>query len=217
MSGLILPVTGDPETDAYIKKKLIEDDKLPPASTPVLPKGEPIVQFRGEYRWLSNFFECRIVALDRTFNSTEAAYQAAKRVDDKAFHEKISRMGPKEAMHYGRSLPVTTPDWHVLTKFQVMRILVEQKFMNHQYLARLLLGTGERHLEEGNTWGDKVWGTDLNDKLHPLVADIMEVIHNGENRLGKILMDTRRGIRMGTIIEPVVKTREYFDGAAYES
>jgi predicted NAD-dependent protein-ADP-ribosyltransferase YbiA (DUF1768 family) len=57
-----------------------------------------------------------------------------------------------------------------------MHDIVWSKFSQNPKLARKLLATGGRYLEETNWWGDKVWGVYRGD---------------GQNLLGKILMDTR--------------------------
>lgn len=54
------------------------------------------------------------------------------------------------------------------------------KFTQNEDLKEKLLATGNDILEEGNTWGDKVWGT---------------VNGVGENKLGKILMKVREELR----------------------
>lgn len=54
------------------------------------------------------------------------------------------------------------------------------KFSQNENLKARLLETGDKHLEEGNTWGDKIWGT---------------VNGEGENNLGKILMRVRAELR----------------------
>jgi hypothetical protein len=140
-----------------------------------------IDRFRGEYRWLSNFHECRIQYLGLDFPTTEHAYQAAKRWDDPEFHQKIlsfPRAG--DAMRYARTKEITTRDWHSRTKFNVMEIVNFQKFHVYPDLRDKLLATGDQELVEGNDWGDRVWG----------VCDGV-----GENRLGVILMKIRRTIR----------------------
>ena len=45
-----------------------------------------------------------------------------------------------------------------------------------------LLATGDAQLEEGNTWGDRIWGVYQGQ---------------GDNRLGKILMKVREELRRG--------------------
>ena len=61
-----------------------------------------------------------------------------------------------------------------------MREIVEAKFEQNPQLREMLLATGDAYLEEGNTWGDRTWGT---------------VNGVGANNLGRILMDVREGLR----------------------
>ena len=58
--------------------------------------------------------------------------------------------------------------------------LVRDKFTGNYALKAQLLATEDEHLEEGNWWGDRYWGT-------------CEGV--GENHLGKILMQVRSEIR----------------------
>ena len=53
--------------------------------------------------------------------------------------------------------------------------------MQHPELAEALLRTDDCELIEGNTWGDRYWGT---------------VDGYGENQLGQILMDIRKKLQM---------------------
>lgn len=139
-----------------------------------------IDQFRGKYRWLSNFHECEIDYLNLTFPTTEHAYQACKRWEDVDFHLAIQAMKkPKDAMIYGRSLPITTPHWHQETKFVVMFAINYQKFTRYPDLKEKLLATGDEELIEGNHWGDTCWG----------VCNGV-----GHNQLGKTLMTIRAHI-----------------------
>ena len=54
--------------------------------------------------------------------------------------------------------------------------IVTAKFKKNDDLRDRILQTGDTHLEEDNTWGDRIWGT---------------VNHQGQNLLGKILMQVR--------------------------
>ena len=58
--------------------------------------------------------------------------------------------------------------------------ICKAKFSQNEELKSKLLSTGTEYLEEGNTWGDEVWGT---------------VNGVGENRLGKILMKIREELK----------------------
>src|SRR5207247_2367670 len=106
--------------------------------------------------------------------SVEHAYQSAKSVltDDR---RRIATMPtPAEAKKEGRKLTLR-PDWDRV-KFQVMEDCVRYKFTHHPELRQRLLATGQTPLEEGNDWGDRIWGVYQGQ---------------GENRLGKILMKIR--------------------------
>jgi predicted NAD-dependent protein-ADP-ribosyltransferase YbiA (DUF1768 family) len=61
-----------------------------------------------------------------------------------------------------------------------MERCVRYKFTYDAELRQKLLATGDAILEEGNDWGDRVWG----------VVDGV-----GKNRLGKILMKVRDELR----------------------
>jgi N-glycosidase YbiA len=110
----------------------------------------------------------------------EHAYQAAKTLDRDVRLEFASpTLESWEAKKMGNELKLR-PDWEEI-KLTVMEILVRQKFLNSEYLERLLL-TGHWYIEEGNYWHDQFWGN-CTCKKH---------IHEpGDNHLGKILMQIR--------------------------
>lgn len=137
-------------------------------------QGDVIDDFRGLYRFLSNYHPC-IVRLDGVdYPSTEHAYQAAKALDSR--HRKHF-LGPgitcKEARRMGQNV-LLRPDWESV-KVDVMRDLLRQKF-DHPELRRKLMETRRERLVEGNWWGDTFWG----------VCNGV-----GENNLGKLLMEIR--------------------------
>ncbi|MFI4989146.1 MAG: TauD/TfdA family dioxygenase, partial [Alphaproteobacteria bacterium] len=57
-----------------------------------------------------------------------------------------------------------------------------------------LLATGSGLIEEGNSWGDLYWGIALEDKPHLGIK-----AGQGQNRLGKILMQVRGELRRGEV------------------
>lgn len=136
-----------------------------------------IDSFRGKYFFLSNFFEAPIEYEGLTYRNNEAAFQAAK-VIDKKLREEFSTLNPSEAKRKGRRVSLR-PDWEQV-KNRVMYEVCLAKFTQNPELKTKLLETGDIKLEEGNTWGDKTWGT-VNGK--------------GENRLGKILMKIREDLK----------------------
>ena len=132
-----------------------------------------IAGFVGEYRWLSNFFLVRFEWAGRVYGPAEAAYHSGKYPG--ADRDIFTRLSPVAARNLSRTKPFDTTAWES-RKVQTMHDIVWSKFSQNPKLARKLLATGGRYLEETNWWGDKVWGVYRGD---------------GQNLLGKILMDTR--------------------------
>lgn len=132
-----------------------------------------IDSFRGEYFFLSNFYEAPVTYDGLTYQSNEAAFQAQKCTDPKE-RELFTTLNPSEAKRAGRSVQLRK-DWEQI-KVSVMADIVKAKFEQNSDLAQKLLATGDAYLEEGNDWGDRIWGT---------------VNGQGANCLGNILMDTR--------------------------
>lgn len=138
---------------------------------------EKIDSFRGEYYFLSNFYEVPVTYEGMTFSSNEAAFQAMKSTSPKVRME-FCQLNPSEAKHHGRMITLRK-DWEEV-KLKIMTDLVRAKFEQHEDLRQKLLATGDAYLEEGNTWGDRIWGT---------------VNGAGANHLGQILMQIREELR----------------------
>lgn len=132
-----------------------------------------IDQFKGQYRFLSNFYFCFVEHRGLTFCSVENAYQAAK-TDNLARAALFDSLAPGQAKRRGRKLALP-PDWGS-RKLAIMEELLRRKFHPGSTLAQRLLRTGDVPLVEGNTWGDTFWG----------VCDGV-----GENHLGRLLMRIR--------------------------
>ena len=132
--------------------------------------------FRGDYFFLSNFYEAPVIFDGIRYCNNEAAFQAQKCInveDRKAF----STMNPSEAKKAGRKV-ILRSDWEIV-KVDLMYKIVKAKFAQNIDLALKLAATNNEELVEGNTWGDKIWG---------------KVNGEGQNLLGKILMDIRDNI-----------------------
>lgn len=136
-----------------------------------------INEFRGKYYFLSNFYESPVTYEGITYRNNEAAFQAAK-VTDRTIREKFSKLDPSSAKRKGRNVQLRH-GWDQI-KFDIMYEIVKAKFEQNSELREKLLNTGDSHLEEGNTWGDRIWGT---------------VSGKGQNNLGKILMRVREELR----------------------
>ena len=136
-----------------------------------------IDSFRDEFFFLSNFYEIPVTYRGITYQNSEAAFQAQKTTDP-AKQAEFAALSPTEAKRKGRSITLR-PDWEQV-KAGEMRAIVTAKFTQHPELAAQLLATGDEPLEEGNDWGDRIWGT-VNGK--------------GKNLLGIILMEVRAELR----------------------
>lgn len=137
-----------------------------------------ISSFRGPYRFLSNFWSAEVHFEGMIYPSVEHAYQAAKTLDVVERRRIAALPTPAQAKRAGRALPLR-PDWESV-KFTVMEACVRDKFTRDADLRAKLLATGDAYLEEGNNWGDRVWGVYQGE---------------GENRLGRILMHVRDELR----------------------
>ena len=142
---------------------------------------EPITQFTGCYRFLSNFYPSIIEGIDgHRYVTVEHAYQAAK-CANKTDALRIRRtLKPAVAKHMG--VGVARKGDFMENRVTIMRSLVLKKFANIQHLKEKLLATGNAELSEGNYWGDRFWGVCKGE---------------GENHLGKILMQVRKELRDG--------------------
>jgi ribA/ribD-fused uncharacterized protein len=137
-----------------------------------------IKQFQNEYRWLSNFWPCKVYFKGVEYPSVEHAYQAAKFPTNEE-RQKFVGITAAQAKRLGKSVPPLSEP----VKLQIMEDLVNQKFMNDPELKQKLLATGDEEIQEGNWWGDKFFGVDIKTG-------------EGQNHLGKIIMETRRKLRM---------------------
>lgn len=139
-----------------------------------------IKEFRGRYRFLSNFFPCRIDWEGITYPSVEHAYQACKTLNQKERLRIASLSTPGQAKRIGKELTIR-PDWETV-KISIMESLVRQKFSRHPTLKQLLLATANQEIQEGNSWNDTFWGVFLSTG-------------EGRNELGKILMHIRKELQ----------------------
>ena len=134
--------------------------------------------FFGEYRFLSNFYPSVIIYEGITYPTVEHAYQAAK-VEGLTHKLRMAKMAtPGDAKRLGQNVDLVT-DWND-KKLGIMYDLNKLKYTTHQELRGKLILTGDRDLEETNSWGDTYWGVYKNV---------------GHNKLGLILMRIRKELR----------------------
>ena len=152
---------------------------------------DAIKEFRGDNEFLSNFYQRPIVVnfipalpwpayAPLTIPTNEHAFQACKTKDPDQALLIIQAGDASTAKKLGRQVKLID-DWDTL-RIPFMKKIVEAKFKQHIDLKIKLLMTGERELVEGNTWKDEFWG-------------ISQKTGQGENHLGKILMEVRSEIK----------------------
>lgn len=136
-----------------------------------------ISEFKGKFRFLSNFFNCPNGVLydNYLYKTSEHAYQSAKS-DYDLYKDTLrkSHVTPAMAKQMGSEIGLKY-NWEEI-KDNVMLEVVRNKFNRNELLAQLLFQTEDQELIEGNNWGDKYWG---------------QVDGVGQNKLGKILMQVR--------------------------
>lgn len=140
---------------------------------PDLLQGAAIAAFRGEHRFLSNFWRHPFAWKGQSWPTSEHAFQAAKCVRSEQAEQIRLAAAPGEAKRLGRRAEMR-PDWDEV-KDEVMADILRHKFRDPK-LRRRLLGTGTAQLIEGNSWGDTYWGVCRG---------------KGKNRLGILLMGLR--------------------------
>lgn len=142
-----------------------------------------INKFRGENRFLSNFYETSVEWEGLIYPSSEAAFQAAKTLDQED-RKRFQTMAPTIAKREGYKVKLRE-NWKDI-KIDVMYQIVLAKFSQNEFLKQKLIATGREWLEEGNTWGDRTWGT---------------VDGIGNNYLGKVLMAVRSVLMLQEAID----------------
>ena len=139
-----------------------------------------IVEFDGEYAFLSNFYPSTIYHDGITYPTNEHFFQAMKTLDIDERKAIAAADTPGKAKRMGRNVKLR-PDWEKI-KVDVMRLGLILKFTDAE-LAEKLIATGDEELVEGNWWHDNTWGnchcTECSRK-------------GGRNLLGMLLMEVRK-------------------------
>lgn len=137
--------------------------------------------FKGNYKFLSNFWPCLVEFEEIIYPSVEHAYQAAK-TKNITIRQCITKLTAGEAKKLGRKLELRE-DWEDV-KLDVMLTVLKEKFSPTNYLLiEKLLDTKDSVLIESNYWHDNFWG----NCTCPNCQNI-----DGQNHLGKLLMQVRK-------------------------
>lgn len=130
------------------------------------------------YGAFNNFKKSPFYLYGRWWKNVEAAYQAQKPITIEECEMIWKAKTPREAKDLGMKVSLR-PDWEQV-KFDIMKECVLAKFLQHSDLKELLLSTADEYIIEDSP-ADAVWGCGANG--------------NGQNNLGKILMEVREILR----------------------
>lgn len=143
-----------------------------------------IKEFKNQYFFLSNFYECPIYYNKLVFCNAEAAFQAQKVIDEKEQYKFIN-LNASQARKLGKTIALRE-DWEEV-KDNIMYEIVKRKFTVNKELQQKLIDTKDEELVEGNWWHDTYWGVDSKTGI-------------GQNKLGKILMKVREEVKNNNAI-----------------
>jgi len=134
-----------------------------------------INQFKGEYDFLNNRFNCKFVWQGLSYGSAEAAFQSSKCADEAERKAYAGCPADKAAQKGKEQTPY--PEWEE-EQLGIMESILEAKFEQNPVLMKKLAATGNSILINGNNKQETFWGVDLYS-------------WEGENNLGKLLMKIR--------------------------
>lgn len=137
------------------------------------------MRFENEFEFLSNFSKSEIILDGIIYPTVEHFFQAMKTEDPIQRAEIAAAPTPGKAKRLGRKVQLRS-DWEEV-KEQIMENGLRLKFADPELKAKLL-ATGDKYLEEGNTWHDNYWGVCY-------CIDCQDIM--GKNHLGKLLMKLR--------------------------
>ncbi len=151
----------------------------------------PILGFKGEFRFLSNFWPSIVEYEGIQYFHAEGAYQASK-TNDRSVRRLISKIqNPGQAKRFWNQLEIqeyrsySKEEWESGIGFDRMWNVVNSKFQQNEHQQESLINTGYRPIIELNNWGDQFWGMTRRE----------DGILVGKNNLGKILETVRSNCR----------------------
>ena len=139
--------------------------------------------FRGEYRFLSNYYKHPVTYEGLTYPCDEDAFQAQKCDTEEGKLKYTQIKNPVTAKMAGKreKLP---EDWDEKS-VTVMEGLLQAKFSSPD-MASMFLSTRDAELVEGNRWHDNKWGICRCERCAG---------NEHHNLLGKLLMKTREELK----------------------
>jgi ribA/ribD-fused uncharacterized protein len=137
--------------------------------------------YEQEFYVLSNFSAFCLLWKREFFYTSEAAYHWEKFPDHQAGQIEIQTAhSAHEALKIARKYKnFVRSDWNEV-RVPIMKSILQQKVVQHEYVHKKLLETGDRELIE-DSWRDDFWGWGPNK--------------DGKNQLGKLWMEIREELR----------------------
>ncbi|MCF6467357.1 DUF1768 domain-containing protein [Nonomuraea sp. MG754425] len=153
------------------------------------PEPQPVIdRFAGPYEALSNFARIPVTIYSQleqreiTYPTSEHAFQAAKTLDVNERAKILAEPEPKDAKILGGQV-TRRPGWDEVIRYKAMRAIIVAKFTHDSPAGRVLLGTADAFLIEGNRWHDNHWGDCRCGRARCAPP--------GANWLGRMLMERR--------------------------
>ena len=141
-----------------------------------------ILQFKGPFKFLSNFYPADQLVGKIAYPTNEHYYQSCKLLYNEDINTILKIKNPAEVKRLVRTMEqVSLNEWRRYN-LTYMWVGLLAKFSNDE-LAGLLVETGDIDLIEGNYWHDNFWGRCFCSKCQG---------RSGDNHLGKMLMRIRR-------------------------
>lgn len=128
---------------------------------------------------MSNYYKARFFIYGRWWDTVEHAYQAQKCIDETEYDAIHQAKKANDARLLGQKVKMRD-NWERI-KFNIMMDCVLAKFLQNKDIGEQLISTGDEELIEDSPV-DYYWGCGSDG--------------TGLNRLGLILMETRRILRM---------------------
>ncbi|MBQ6500855.1 MAG: NADAR family protein [Mogibacterium sp.] len=154
----------------------------------------------------TNFYPCLFLVEGIKYRCVEQYMMAKKALlfNDTDIYEKVMKTkDPDEIKALGRQVKDFDPDIWDRCKCEIVYNGNYAKYTQNTRLRNVLLGTGDVVLAEASPV-DKIWGIGL-DRDDPLALDPEN--WQGENLLGKILMDIREELKAGVTDKYHKKTK----------
>ena len=142
-----------------------------------------IVEFDGEYEFLSNFYHSPFIHDGIAYPTNEHFFQAMKTIDITERKAIAAAETPGLAKRMGRTVKLRS-DWEKI-KVDIMLLGLRLKFKDPD-LAAKLIATGDEELVEGNWWHDNTWGNCHCPKCSRV---------GGRNLLGMLLIELRKELQ----------------------